>query len=150
MALRQGALAAEPFPLPRASRSVWESGQTFFPPPPCPLGALRVPSIEGTSLGACGGLPWACRLQEGPVVPPPLTAEDLLPTPPLPGLQSSRPPSAPHSKVPPGPRHVPSAISISRSCPRSVCARQSTTAAACTPGSEGLFASRVLIYRGTV
>lgn len=41
------------------------------PPPPCPLGALRVPSIEGTSLGACGGLPWACRLQEGPVVPPP-------------------------------------------------------------------------------
>lgn len=39
-------------------------------------------------------------------------------------------------------------------CP--LCARQSTAAAACTPGSEGLFASRapalrdVLIYRGTV
>ena len=32
--LRRGALAAEPFPLPHANRSVWESGRTSFPPVP--------------------------------------------------------------------------------------------------------------------
>lgn len=85
-----------------------------------------------------------------------LAAEDLLPTRPLPGQRSSQPPSAPHSEVPPGPWHVPGAIGVSQSCPRSVCAQQSPTAAAGTPGSEGLFASHVpalrdvLIYRGIV
>lgn len=65
VALRQGALAAEPFPLPRASRSVWESGQTFFPPPPrralwepCGCQALRGPPW-GLVVGSRGHV--ACK-----------------------------------------------------------------------------------------
>lgn len=133
-----GACGSRDRPSSPPRRALWE---------PCGCQALRGPPW-GLVVGSHGHV--ACKRVLWFPPPTPLTAEDLLPTPPLPGLQSSRPPSAPHGKVPPGPRHVPSAISISRSCPRSVCARQSTTAAACTPGSEGLFASRVLIYRGTV
>lgn len=149
VALRHGALAAEPFALPRASRSAWESGQTFFPP----RRALWEPC--GCQVGARGGLPWACRLQEGPVVPSPPHCRG-------PAAHSS---SARAAKLT-------AAFSTSRRGPtwsmaRSrchwhlpelspLCARQSTAAAACTPGSEGLFTSRVpalrdvLICRGTV